>query len=194
MPEPLIPPYPLRWPDGLPRVAKPLTSSPFKTTRPTAIANVEKSLAAFARDSGIKISRIQITSNVGGLRQDDPADAAVSVWFEWDGDMRCIPIDRFSKVEWNLQAIHHLIEADRTKIRYGGLEMVRAAWRGLNLALAAPKRVDWRLALRIEGKATPETVSAAYKLRARELAGRDDQLQLQELNVARDAALKDLGA
>ena len=188
-----IPPYPLRWPDGLRRSKYPGDAT-FRTTRAQAIENVEKSIMAFAKDSGIKVGQIQITSNVAGLRGGEPQDRGSAIWFDWDGDMRCIAVDRYLKVEWNLQAIHHVIEADRTKIRHGGLEMVRAAYRGLSLALQAPGAKHWSEVLRIGWLASKDEVTAAYRERARVLAGNDDQTQLQELNVARDAALAAISA
>lgn len=190
----LIPPYPLLWPEGIPRTKEP-GDAQFRTTRAAAMDNVESSLAALAKDSGIRVTAIAITSNVAGLRETQPKDPGVSVWFEWDGDMRCIAVDRYRKVEWNLQAIHHLIEADRTKIRHGGLAMVRAAYRGMSMimALRGPEK-GWREVLGLgSGPVTPADVQAYYKARARELAQRGDHLQLQELNVARDQALKEVG-
>ena len=45
------PPYPLTWPDGLPRTER-KASSQFRTSLSAAINNVKKSLAAFGTDTG----------------------------------------------------------------------------------------------------------------------------------------------
>lgn len=185
----MIPPYPLQWPDGTRRATTP-GDAQFRTTRANAMDNVEKSLAAFARDSGIKVSDIQITSNVAGIRSAEPADTGVAVWFQWDGDLRCIAIDRYRKVDWNLQAIHHIIEADRTKIRHGGLEIVRASFRGMAFALPAPGSIPWWTTLGVKPDATPDQITAAYRTKARVQQlqmGNDDARA--ELNVARDKGL-----
>jgi len=188
----LPPPYPLLWPEGQRRTGRP-GEAQFRTTRHQAIQNVEKSLEDFGRDSGIRVGGVQITSSVAGLRSGEPADPGVAIWFFWDGDLRCIAVDRYSKVEWNLQAIHHVLEADRTKIRHGGLEMVRAAWRGLTLALRAPGDRPWHEVLGVPATATADQIDAAWKARARDLAARGDEVQMKELNVARDKAKKERG-
>jgi hypothetical protein len=189
----MIPPFPLLWPEGQRRTQKP-GDAQFRTTRSAAMDNVEKSLAAFARDSNIRVSGIQITSNVAGVRGEEPQDAGVAVWFEWDGDQRCIAIDRYRKVDWNLQAIHHIIEADRTKIRHGGLEIVRASFRGLAQALPAPGSIHWTATLGIGPDSTPDQITAAYRAKARELGATGNDAARAELNVARDKALAERGA
>jgi hypothetical protein len=58
----------------------------------------------------------------------------------------CIPVDRYAKVEANLQAIHHIIEARRTELRHGTLALVRATFTGF-VALPAPgatRKRSWR--------------------------------------------------
>ncbi len=89
---------------------------------------------------------IVFSSNFGGVglevRQTQPKDAGVAVWFEWDKALRCIAVDRYDVIPQNVQAIHHLIEADRTKMRYGGLEIVRASFKG-HIALPAPGGRPW---------------------------------------------------
>lgn len=136
--------YPLTWPEGFPRTRMP-GSDQFKTTLSGALKNVEDSLRKFAADSGKKIDALVISSNVT-LGQQRPADPGVAVWFNWDGLQVCIPVDRYAKVEANLQAIHHIIEARRTELRHGGLSIVRATFTGFK-ALPAPKGSAWQEAL-----------------------------------------------
>jgi len=107
--------YPLHWPDGWPRAKSPAKSQ-FRTSMAAALNNVEKSIAAFAKDSKEKVSDVVISSNVtlGKQRPDDPG---VAIYFSWSGIATCIAVDRYLKVEENLQAIHHCIEAERVKLR-----------------------------------------------------------------------------
>ena len=185
----MIAPYPLLWPDGVPRTAKP-GDALFSTTRAKAMDNVEASLVAFGRDSGIKVGEVHITSNVAGLRGGEPDDAGVAVWFTWDGATRAIAVDRYKKVEWNLQAIHHILEADRTKMRHGGINFLRASFRSHIAALPAPGAKPWYEVIGVAASATPAEIDEAYKARVRILAGQNDHAQLSELNVARDQARK----
>lgn len=86
-------------------------------------------MSKFAKDSGKEIENITISSNVS-LGNMNPEDPGVSVYFEWDGIETCVAVDRYDKVEDNLQAIYHVIEADRTKLRHGSLDLIRATFRG----------------------------------------------------------------
>lgn len=120
--------YPLTWPENWPRTRAP-GKSQFKTSISAALNNVQDSLRRFGSDSGKKIEAVVISSNVT-LGDQRPADCGVAVYFTWDGISTCIAVDRYAKVEENLQAIHHCIEAERTKLRHGGLNIVKAAFRG----------------------------------------------------------------
>jgi hypothetical protein len=106
-------------------------------------------LEAFGRDSGKAVSEIAISSNVT-LGQDRPPDTGVAVWFTWDGQQRCIAVDRYPKPEDNLQAIHHVLEARRTEMRHGGLHVVRQTFKGFTALPAPPGRKSWREVLSTE--------------------------------------------
>lgn len=157
--------YPLAWPDGWTRTANP-SKSQFKTTLPGALKNVEKSLAFFAKDSKEKIGDVVISSNVT-LGAFNPKDAGVAVYFEWSGIATCIAVDRYLKVEENLQAIHHCIEAERVKLRHGGINLVRAAFRGY-ASLPPPSGDKWWHVLGVNEMEPGSVVQKHYKrLRAK---------------------------
>jgi hypothetical protein len=160
-----FPPYPLVWPDGLPRTERKV-SSQFRTSLSAAINNVKKSLAAFATDTGKSVSEISVTSNVGGIAFDAPKDTGVAIWFEWEGAQRCLAVDRYPKVEDNLQAIHHILEARRTEMRHGGLHIVRQTFKGF-VALPAPEGAKpWREVLGLAGPFTKDDIARAYREKA----------------------------
>lgn len=134
--------YPLTWPDGLPRSERKATSQ-FKTTLSVALNNVQSALNAFGRDSSKPVSNIVLSSNVT-LGSAMPADTGVAAWFTWEGSQRCIAVDRYPKVQDNLQAIYHILEARRTEMRHGGLNIVRQTFKGF-VALPAPEgSKGWR--------------------------------------------------
>lgn len=184
-------PFPLAWPQDLPR-SKGYQTSQFRTELPTALKNVSSSLLAFGRDSGIPVTDIVISSNVT-LGVNTPADPGVAVWFNWDGQQRCIGVDRYTSPRENLQAIHHVLEARRTELRHGTLALVRATFRGF-VALPAPKQPHEILG--VKPTATPDEIKSAY--RARIGAAHPDQggthASAAELNAARDAMLKGAAA
>jgi len=183
--------YPLHWPDGLPRTDRKVASQ-FRTSLSAALKNVKGALEAFGRDSGKPVSHIVLSSNVGGLDVEPPKDTGVAAWFTWDGEQRCIAVDRYPKPEDNLQAIFHILEARRTEIRHGGLHIVRQTFKGFT-ALPAPEH--WTQVLGVSPYASAEEVSAAYRQRAR--AAHPDQGgsgdQMARLNAARDAAIRQIG-
>lgn len=189
-------PYPLAWPETMPRFKSARQTGQFKTTLAGAIKNVQDSLRRFAADSEKPLSGIVISSNVT-LGVSNPQDPGVAVWFTWDGLSVCIPVDRYSKVEANLQAIHHIIEARRTELRHGTLALVRATFQGFT-AIAGPSgKKPWREVL---GVGPTETMTAAYikeRYRIRAQAAHPDkpggsQNVMAELNRARDEALAEI--
>lgn len=160
-----LPPYPLVWPDGLPRTERKANSA-FKTSLLGAIKNVQDSLRLFGADTGKPVSDVSVTSNVGGIAFTAPSDTGVAIWFVWDGAERCIAVDRYPKVECNLQAIHHILESRRTEMRHGGLHIVRQTFKGF-VALPAPEGVKpWREVLELSGAVTKQAIDEAYRKKA----------------------------
>lgn len=157
--------YPLQWPQGFSRQKYPELGR-FKVTLSAALKNVEKSLQLFASDSGKKLEGLTISSNVT-LGNQRPSDPAVAVWFTWDGLGVCIAVDRYQKVEANLQAIHHIIEARRVELRHGTLALVRATFQGFK-ALPAPKGKEWWEILGVAPNSSSEFIQASYKRLAME--------------------------
>lgn len=191
--------YPLQWPETMPR-AKNREAGRFKTALSSALGNVRKSLSAFGRESGkeIRDHEIVISSNVT-LGISKPKDPGVAVWFMWDGEMRCIPVDRYLSVEANLQAIHHVLEARRTELRHGTLALVRATFQGFKALPAPPGKKPWRAVFGIEPGApiSAVVIEGTYKALAKRRhpdspEGSHDAMT--ELNRAKAEALKELSS
>lgn len=152
--------FPLTWPKTIPRF-KHREKGAFKTALPAALKNVDTSLRLFASDSRKAMSGIVISSNVT-LGVMKPTDPGVAVWFVWDGLQVCIPVDRYTSVESNLQAIHHVLEARRVELRHGTLALVHATLAGLK-ALPPPPGSMWWEVLGVDPAATAPVIEAAYK-------------------------------
>lgn len=181
----MIEAYPLTWPPVFPR-SKSRMDGQFKTTLAGALNNVEGSLKLFARDSGKKIEQLVISSNVS-LGQQRPADPGVACWFMWDGLQVCIPVDRYAKVEANLQAIHHIIEARRTELRHGGLAIVRATFTGFKALPAPADARPWRQVLGYtEQQPKIAAVEGTYK-RLRSAFHPDKGGNLEQFNAVQTA-------
>lgn len=185
--------YPLAWPPGFPRT-KWRETGKFKTTLHGSLNNVQESLRRFAKDSGKKLDGLVISSNCS-LGDNKPADPAVSVWFTWDGLQVCIPVDRYTRVEANLQAIHHVIEARRVELRHGTLALVRASFTGFAALPPPANGKPWRDVLAVPMDSTLDNAEQVYRLKAR--AAHPDSGGSHEamtaLNVAIQQARKELG-
>jgi hypothetical protein len=187
--------FPLTWPATMPRTKSPVKSQ-FRTSLNGSLSNVRNSLFSFSRDSGKKIDGLVISSNVT-LGEQKPTDPGVAVWFTWDGLSVCIAVDRYPKVEDNLQAIHHVIEARRTELRHGGLHIVRATFTGFAALPSPGGKRPWREVLGLVGETnlTAEQVNHHFKIKAKSAhpdAGGSAEA-MSELNAAKAEALKEIG-
>ena len=185
--------FPLSWPDTIRRhPAMRRETGQFRTSLSGALVNVRESLRRFAKDSGKPMSGLVISSNCS-LGVSSPEDPGVAVWFVWDNIPVCMPVDRYTKPSSNLQAIHHIIEARRTELRHGTLELVRATMAGLS-ALPPPggeRPAAWFQILGVRQQATPSQIQKAYRERAQK-AHPDhggSNAQMATLNHARDEGL-----
>lgn len=186
--------YPLHWPPGFPR-SKFHENGRFKVGYDSALKNVQASLRGFAKESGRKLEHAIMSSDIT-LMDDTPGDPGVAVWFVWDGQQICVPVDRYNTPAKNLQAIHHILEARRTELRHGTLALVRATFSGFK-ALPAPAGKHWRDILRLASGAPVNTaaIESAYRERAKAAhpdAGGSAEAMV-ELNNARETALRELG-
>src|SRR5690606_3782201 len=130
--------------------------------------------------------------------QRQPDDPAVAVWFLWRGEQRCIPCDRWDRVQDNINAIRHTVAAMRGIERWGTGEMLRRTahvFDALPPPAAAPR--PWHEVLGVQTTATEREIQDAY----RALAGQwhpdhpdGDPDRMKEINAARDEALRQVRA
>lgn len=185
--------YPLHWPEGWGKTVNPSTSR-FYTSLSKAMDNVERALKQFSSDSGKGIQNIIISTNYS-LSDRNPKEAGVAVYFSWDGLQSCIAVDRYKKIEDNLQAIYHCLEAERTKLRHGGINLVRAAFRGY-AALPPPsgtsnQKKHWTALLNVASSASLDEIKTAYRAAARKAhpdnGGSNEKMA--EINAAYNEAI-----
>lgn len=181
--------FPLSWPETMPR-CRHRESGQFKSTLSQALANVDKSLQLFGRDSGKPVSNIILSSNVS-LGDNKPGDPGIAAWFTWEGAQMCIAVDRYATPAANLQAIHHVLEARRIELRHGTLALVRATFQGFK---ALPPPPHWSEVLGVPRGANRDKVEAAYREKARaahpDRGGSDHAMA--SLNAARERAVREL--
>lgn len=187
------PDYPLLWPESRKRIEK-RQHSRFKTTLAGAMKNVREALGGFARDSGIPVRHMVITTNATFQNQ-RPEDPGIAVWFHWNGSWNCFAVDQYRTLAENLQAVFHVVEAKRVIMRHAGVEFVRAEMQAAAGTLALPAPADGpRSWWQVLGFQTPpgrqgspggfDVVNRAWRDRSK-TATEAEQL---ELNNAREEA------
>lgn len=185
--------YPLQWPDHIPRSTR-RENSRFRTNYDQARKNVIASLRGFASDGSKAVTEAVMSSNMD-LLNEKPQDPGVAVWFKWDGMSVCIPVDRYITPAENLQAIHHIIEARRTELRHGTLNLVRASFQGFKALPpppGAPRKRPWWEVLETVPHAPKAVIDECYKRLAKikhpDTGGSSEAMA--ELNRAKQEAMQ----
>lgn len=194
--------YPLSWPHGWPRNTR-RGSSNFRTGRDRvtlsdAFARLENEMGRL----GVRETDVLMSSNlVLGMRgmplanQAQPADPGVAVYFKLKGKDRVLACDRWLTAQENIAAIAGHIDAMRKMDRYG-VGTIDQAFAGYT-SLPPPNadnRPPWRgmLGFPPTAQVTADDIKVAYRAHAKNAA--NDQGALLQLNLARDAALAEIGA
>jgi len=163
---------------------------------PTARERLQVQLDKLGADDIVLSTNLQLTAYGeprGGMGE--PTDPGAAVYFTLGGHSRVLACDRWKTVAQNIAALAAHIDAIRRVDRYG-VGTLEQAFAGYD-ALPAPShdnRPPWRAILRFPPltPVSPSDVQVAYRSLAR--AAATDEARLKELNLARDAALVELGA
>lgn len=90
------------------------------------------------------------------------------MYFKWRNVDTCIAVDRYHLLPHNVQAIHLCLEADRTKLRHGGIHLIETQYRGF-AALPPPENgkgvllfQDWFRILGCDQNAPLAAIRRAY--------------------------------
>lgn len=120
------------------------------------------------------------------------SDTAAALYFHLEDRPVCLPCDTYLTIADNIAAIAAHIEATRSIARYG-VASVSEMFRNF-VALQAPNSTPWWTVLQIDRTATIDEVNAAYRrlVKTRHPDHGGSTILMQELNIARAAALKDV--
>lgn len=164
----MIDAYPLQWPPAWPRSEEPKRAK-FQTPFSYARDQLLRELQLLGAEDVVISSNMMIRQD--GLlyaKQRVPDDRGVAVYFNLNGEPQCIPCDKWTQVQDNLQAIRLTVEALRGLERWGAKEMVNAAFRGFK-ALPSATIVTlyqsrlWYEVLEVQPNASAEVIKAAYR-------------------------------
>jgi len=124
----------------------------------------------------------------------EPDDRGVAVYFDLNGEQRCIPCDKWKYVWENMQAVQKTIGALRGLDRWGAKEMVDAAFRGF--AALPPPSEDWAIVLNIPRTADLPQIESAYRSAAKKAHpdGGGSVDEFTKVKTAYDAAKRDVHA
>lgn len=159
--------FPLSWPVERPRTSL-RTRSKFKVQ---SFARVRDEL--LNELALMRAKQIILSTNLK-LRQDglplagqaQPSDPGVAIYFHYKGKQVCFACDRWDRIEDNIQAVRHTINALRGITRWGTGDMVDAAFTGF-AALPAPDP-PWWFTLGVDRTASLAECETAYRRKARE--------------------------
>lgn len=197
--------YPLQWPSGWIR-------TPPENRQKAAFASRQPDRAGVVQTQRITLNRALLrlqgeadllgasnpvlSTNVvlrldgqprGGQAQ--PTDPGVALYFQLDGEDRCLACDKWNRVEDNVAALAAHIGALRGVDRWGVGTMAQA-FRGY--AALPPPAEDWRAVLGLPaGETTKAEIDTAYRALARkhhpDFGG--DSVLMARINRARAIAL-----
>jgi hypothetical protein len=178
----------LCWPETKPRTVNKV-DSPFRHPEVAKAARgVEREMSAW------KIRAWILSRNHQRIYAGDPG--AALWWNDRKGELRVLAADKYTKLADNIHAIELTLSAMRGLERWGAYTAEQAT-EGARLALPSPdgKAIDWRgMFGDVAGLANDQRLVLAehrYRSLAREASS--DEGRLRELNLAIDAARKELG-
>lgn len=203
--------YPLTWPEGWKRTAPANRRYGHfgKRVRPSgatwshkadltvaeAVTRVLEELQRMGVGRDDTVISTNLKTRLDGLPRSDqakPADPGAAVYFEDNGQRRCIAIDQYTTVEDNLAAIAATLDAMRAIERHGGAAILERAFTGFT-ALPAPGAArEWWEVLGLAKTATADEINTAHRRLAMQNhpdRGGDHQ-RMAEINAAREKGLK----
>lgn len=192
--------FPLAWPTHKPRTPWSLRKTgQFRAddkpiTRVAAMSRLLSEIERLGASYPLISSNLELRKSDGQPRLDrpEPSDPGVCVYFTLKGKPYAMACDTFDRLQQNIAAIAGHIEATRRIERYG----VATAAEALQNFVALPQPKRPHEILGIPADATEADVKRAWRSRIAD-AHPDQggtQAAAAEINAARDAMLKQIGA
>lgn len=173
--------HPLEWPSSTPRTPeKKRQRSQFKTERsgilrrltfPNGRDRLLEELRRLGADTVAVTTNMRVYVDGSGVPYSDasePDDPGAAVYFDLDGERKCIAIDRYNTVADNLAAIAATIDAMRGIERWGGARIMATAFSGFK---ALPERAGgraWHDVLGVDRECSLREAHRAFKRLAKE--------------------------
>lgn len=174
--------YPLRWPEGWPRLNGRKGTGPFRTSADTAIRSLYENMRALKATGLVLSSNCKIRNDGTPYREDMVArlkDPGVAVYFTYAGKPMVMAQDAYQLPMANIRSLALAIDAMRAIERHGGGYMMQRSFDGFAQlpppgGAEAYQKKPWRGVLEL-----PEAVYGALP--------KDNQLILAEAAYRRAA-------
>lgn len=187
--------YPLRWPEGQPRKRR--QAARFKASLASACSHLLNELKLLGARYIAVSSNLEL--RLDGLpyaSQRQPADPAVAVYFDYDGESMVFACDKWNKVEDNIRAIGKTIESLRGIARWGSTDMMKRAVGAFKALPDQPPATDWRRVFNF-GRDEPVDIRKAKekyhklsRIHHADMGGNEEEMK--RVNLAWEAAQKEL--
>lgn len=159
----MIDAYPLSWPAHWPRNQYP-EHSRFDTPADAARSGILRELELLGATNVIISTNLELDRTGRPFaRQRAIADTGVAVYFDLDGQQRCLPCDKWKLIQDNLHAIELTISALRGLSRWGAKEIVAAAFQGFQALPAGTSSGSWWQTLEVQSTASELEIEGAYR-------------------------------
>ena len=156
--------YPLCWPTHVQR-AKHQDYARFKTTFAAARDGLIHELDLMGASDLIISTNIPLKNDgFPYANYKNPDDPGVAVYFNLDGVAQCFPCDKWEKIADNIHAINKTVGALRGIERWGGHDMVRAAFTGFKAIPESVSDRQWWDVLQVSRFHSLPVIESKYKL------------------------------
>lgn len=188
--------YPLIWPAGYPRTARPTNEYRFY---PSSLLTEIKMLKDELEKNGMRATGIVISTNIPVKNDGNPyatyskpSDVGVAVYFSIKNRAMAICCDKWNSVEANLKALRMSVDAMRGLDRWGVSQIMERAFMGFKALPEKAASFPWWEVLGLSRDCTLKDVKAAYKkkLKLHHPDNGGDPYKWRELQEAYETGLK----
>lgn len=190
----MIESYPLQWPAGYHRTARPTNSYKFYPSKLDAeIYSLREELRRM-KATGIVVSTNIPVKGDGNpySTYSKPADVGVAVYFSRENKAMALCCDKWNTVEANLRALSMSVDAMRGLDRWGVSQIMERAFMGFKALPEKAASFPWWDVLGLSRTCTKKEVEAAYKkkIKVHHPDNGGDPNKYQELQEAYQQGLK----
>jgi hypothetical protein len=197
--------HPICWPRDTPRTANRKSGHRFQASFQDAYIHAKDELRKFGAIGVVISTDVPLRRDGLPYADGDPDDPGVVVYFTRGHHQYIFTCDLYQRVQWNMRSLGLAFAGMRAIERSGSTQILDRALSGFaqlpSGAGQSPTQRPWREVMNLEGFQGPAFVmraglEAAYKQlsRTRHPDAGGSEAAMVELNLAREAALKEIDA